>query len=214
MNCFHRIITAFITCFILPFATIKSLFADKERSFLIRLSSVLFTFFFIMPCLIVRILFTDEKTNLDKENCRQWLKSIYCSEHLANEIIEKLGEQESWQPNELLHFGLSEYLPNDTELFFIDWRDSDEFIWHINKIIEHHALENMNWISKNLEEDPPEELMQIAYEFLSPKGVVLYNAETEGDYYCLIAILESQRETFELASQKWGISVRDANQPF
>ncbi|SUC09802.1 Uncharacterised protein [Pasteurella canis] len=72
----------------------------------------------------------------------------------------------------------------------------------------------MNWISKNLEEDPPEELMQIAYEFLSPKGVVLYNAETEGDYYCLIAILESQRETFELASQKWGISVRDANQPF
>ncbi|SUC09800.1 Uncharacterised protein [Pasteurella canis] len=55
MNYFHRIITAFITCFILPFATIKSLFADKERTFLIRLSSV-FSLSFLL-CLALLCVF-------------------------------------------------------------------------------------------------------------------------------------------------------------
>lgn len=213
MNCFQRIITALITFFILPFAAIKSLFIDKEPSFLMRLSSVFLTFFFIMPCLIVRILFGDE-TDSDKENFRQWLKAIYRFENLADEIISKLGEQASWKPEELLNFALSEHLPNDAELFFIDWRDSEEFIWRVGKIAEFYYIEDIEWTQKNLEEDLPEELMKIAYEYFHKEGVLLYNAETNGDSYCLIAILENKKEAFKSASQEWGILVREANQPF
>ncbi|EEX49834.1 DUF6630 family protein [Pasteurella dagmatis] len=213
MNCFQRIITSLITVFVLPFAAIKNLFIDKESSFLMRLSSVFLTFFFIMPCLVVRILFGDETTS-DKENFRQWLKSVYSFEKLADEIINKLGEQDSWKPEELLNFALSEHLPSEIALFFIDWRDSDEFIWRVSKITKFYHIKEIEWTQKNLEEDLPEELMKIAHEYFYKEGILLYNAETNSDSYCIITILKNQKEAFESASQKWGILVREANQPF
>lgn len=111
----------------------------------------------------------------------------------------------------VLNFGALGELDSEY-VFAVDWKDSQSFVDGVDAMAARLGAE-VHW-PDDWAQQLPEQLMGTAYTQLLAQQVALYNAQTDGDFYVLMAVRQQDEADLKTAAQAWGLAIRPAEQPY
>ncbi|MCP2040088.1 hypothetical protein L1281_000668 [Neisseria sp. HSC-16F19] len=115
-------------------------------------------------------------------------------------------------PQEALCPAVAEVL-DPAYAFAVDWKDGDSFAGYADDMAARFGFA-LDWDGLDVQDELPEALMPVAYRQFLAQGAVLYNADTDADFYFLMIVPTGRRAAFEAASAAWGLNFRTADMPF
>lgn len=116
-----------------------------------------------------------------------------------------------FMPQEVAAIGAGEEV-DGMHAFGVDWKDGETFTAYADDMAARFRFV-LEW-PQDAQNMPPAELMKAAYPQFSAKNAVLYNADTDGDYYFLMIVPKRDGEEFAEVSAAWGLNIRTADQPY
>ncbi len=154
----------------------------------------------------------------DPAALNRWL-TVLCDPELDAEAIEQ-----HWRsvqgfpahglptPADFIDFSVNDVLP-PAYAFAVDWKDGESFADYADDMAARFGF-RLQWPPHaDPEQTMPETLMQLAYPQFRQHGALLYDAQTDGDYYCVMLIPAERQTSFEQASRQWGLAIRTADEP-
>ncbi|HSW06487.1 DUF6630 family protein [Aquabacterium sp.] len=103
--------------------------------------------------------------------------------------------------------------------YFVDWKDTESFVHCVMKLADRWGV-TLTFGSENpladdfLSRTTVPDLMNQAHSELLPKGLVLWNWDTEGDCYCGWITKSISASAVAAISATLGIEVRSGDRPF
>lgn len=116
------------------------------------------------------------------------------------------------RPDDAINFAVAEVL-DPAYAFAVDWKDGESFADYATDMAARFGFV-LDWDGLDVQEELPEALMPVAYRQFWAHGAVLYNADTDGDFYFLMLVPEERSAAFEAASAAWGLNIRTTDRPY
>lgn len=155
-----------------------------------------------------------------EKHFRTWLSVLYQdSPYQIDSIVEDVARElraDGFVSGEfpveyVMSFGVGSLAANHA--FAVYRIDGDSFIAMIGEMAKRFRCEVV-WSEQERESVNIDECMKTAYAQLFEHNAVLFHAKTDDDYYFFAVVPKRDAEEFVQVSERWGMIVRTADQPY